>query len=174
MFKNANELFTKIEPTELSDNPFSIFAKDWVLITAGDASKFNTMTASWGGIGVIWNKNVATIYVRPQRYTYEFLEANDSFTISVLPEQYREALTFCGKKSGRDCDKVSDCGLTPVAAGETIAFEQARLVLHCKKVYCSDLNPIGFCEESIDTTNYPNKDYHRMYIGEILGLYKKP
>lgn len=167
------ESFVKITPQEISQNPFDLFSKDWVLITAGDLKNYNTMTASWGGVGYIWNKPVATIYIRPQRYTYEFVEKSEYFTLTVLPEAYRDALKFCGSKSGRDYDKAKESGLTPIKADDSVAFSEASLIVVCKKLYHGDLSPEGFDEKELDGQHYPQKDYHRMYIGEIVGVYKK-
>lgn len=172
-----NNTFHPVEPKKLSENPFSMLDDAWVLITAGDMENHNTMTASWGGVGILWNKPVATVYIRPQRYTYEFTEQNDYFTLSVLPEEYRDALAFCGRKSGRVCDKDKECGLTPFAAAEeipqSIAYEQARLVLVCRKLYAQDLTPESFIDPTLVEKNYPKKDFHRMYIGEIVSILEK-
>lgn len=158
--------FIEISPNELQENPFNLIGKEWTLISAGNKNSYNTMTASWGGVGVLWNKNVATIYVRPQRYTYEFIENNEYFTLSFFGTDKREALTFCGTKSGRDYDKARECSLSIIDAGESIAFNEARLILVCKKLYHSDINPENFYDKDINN-NYQN-DYHRMYIGEIV------
>lgn len=165
--------FQKIDPRALEDNPFRLIGDDWMLVTSGAPDHFNTMTASWGGVGILWNKPVATIYIRPQRYTYEFIEQNDLLTLSFFTEEYRKALAFCGAKSGRDFDKAKECGLTPAAADGGTAFEEARLVLVCKKSYFDDIEPAHFLDASIDGANYPGRDYHRMYICEILGAYQK-
>lgn len=164
--------FMKISPKELIQNPFTMFQDDWALVTAGQPESYNTMTVSWGGVGVLWNKDVATIYIRPQRYTMEFIEKNEFFTISVLPQDYRQALSFCGKYSGRDYDKAKETGLTPVKADGSVAFDEARLVFVCKKLYHSDIDPANFYESELDK-NYTLKDYHRMYIGEIIAAYSK-
>ena len=144
-----------------------------MLITAGTPERCNTMTASWGGLGVLWGKQTATCYIRPQRYTYEFMEAGEAFTLSFFGEEYRKALAFCGAKSGRDVDKVKECGFTVAAgAGDAPYFEEADLVLVCKKAYWQDLDPSHFLDPEIEK-HYPQKDYHRMYIGEIVEAYKK-
>ena len=128
--------FKKITTEELTANPFKLIGKDWMLITAGDKEKFNTMTASWGGVGIMWGKPVATAYIRPQRYTFEFIENGDYYTQSFFDEEYRDALKFCGSKSGRDYDKVKETGLTPVVDDETgaVYFKEAKLVFICKKM----------------------------------------
>ena len=105
--------FRKIDISELSFNPFDKIGKQWMLLTGGDKDSFNTMTASWGQLGVLWNKNVLTCYIRPNRYTYDFVEKGECFTASFYGEEYRSALSFCGSHSGRDCDKAKETGLTP-------------------------------------------------------------
>jgi len=161
----------EISPSNLEGNVFELIGKDWALVSAGDEKACNTMTVSWGGLGVLWNKNVATIYVRPQRYTYEFIEKSDYFTVSFFEDTQRESLTFCGKNSGRDCDKIKECGLTPIYSDNTVTFDEARITLVCKKIYFQDITPDNFLEESI-SKNYPLKDYHRMYVGEIVKVIK--
>ena len=166
--------FETISPRELSGNPFQLLQNDWALLTAGDsAENYNTMTVSWGGLGVLWNKNVVTVYVRPQRYTYEFMENSDHFTLSFFESEWKKALSFCGSKSGRDVDKAKECGFTPVMLDGGISFEESRLVFSCKKLYYSDIIPSHLLDASLEEANYPNKDYHRIYIGEIINAYQK-
>ncbi|MDF1545512.1 MAG: flavin reductase [bacterium] len=162
----------KIDPTEIKDNLFKLIAKDWGLITAGNIDSFNTMTVSWGTFGELWNRKVCFAFVRPTRYTYEFTEQADLFTLSFFEESERAALKICGTKSGRDSDKVAEAGLIPVASEHgSVYFDQARLVLECRKIYLEDLKPTQFLDQSIDK-EYPLKDYHRMYIGQILNCLK--
>jgi flavin reductase (DIM6/NTAB) family NADH-FMN oxidoreductase RutF len=159
--------FRTIDPEEIRDNPFRMVGKDWLLVTAGDLSSFNTMTASWGTLGVLWGKQVSICFVRPTRYTYEFMEKADFYTLSVLPESHRDALMYCGTYSGRDVDKVKETGLNPVDTGHgTVSFDEARLVLVCRKIYYQDMDPSHFLDASIEA-NYSEKDYHRIYIGEV-------
>lgn len=173
-----SELFKQIKPVDITDNPFKAIDKDWMLITAGNIKSpdnFNTMTASWGTWGILWHKPVAFCFVRPTRYTYEFTEKNEYFTLSFFEEAYREALTLCGTKSGKDMNKVEAAGLSPMELTDhpgTVTFKEARLVLVCKKLYFDDLDPKLFLDPGIEK-NYPKKDYHRMYIGEITGVYSK-
>ena len=130
-------MFSRIDPKELDQNVFSMIGEQWMLVTAGTAERCNTMTASWGGLGVLWGKPVATVYIRPQRYTLEFVERENCFTLSFFGEEYRKALALCGSKSGRDVDKVKECGFTVAgAACGAPYFEEAGLVLVCKKAYC--------------------------------------
>ncbi|MEK6744749.1 MAG: flavin reductase [Nitrospirota bacterium] len=128
---------------------------------------FNTMTASWGGLGVLWERKVATCFIRPTRYTFDFAERSAYFTLTFFEERYRTALTYCGTHSGRDTDKVREAGLTPVKEDGIIYFSEARLVLACRKIYSQDIDPGRFLDPKINDM-YPQKDYHRMYIGEIV------
>lgn len=165
--------FTTIDPATLEENPFDLIGRGWMLITAGSPDGFNTMTASWGGMGVIWAKNVCFCVVRPGRHTYKFMEKADNFTLSFFDEDNRAALNYCGSHSGKDVDKVKETGLVPVFAEEGIYFAQARLVFCCRKLYFHDLDPRHFLDPKIDSANYPNKDYHRMYVGEIVTCLKR-
>lgn len=166
-----NHNLKPIGPEQVTDNPFHLIGSDWMLITAGNMEKFNTMTASWGGLGILWNKKVCFIVVRPSRYTYEFMENADTFTLSFFGEEYKKALSFCGTKSGRDVDKIAATGLTPVQGEqETVYFNEARLVMECKKLYYQDLEPGNFLDPGIEK-NYNGSDYHRLYVGEIIGCY---
>lgn len=144
-----------------------------MLVTAGNIDSYNTMTASWGGLGVLWGKDIAFCVIRPGRYTYEFMEKADTFTLSFFGNEYKKALSFCGSHSGRDCDKAKETGLTPVESENgSVYFGEARLVLECKKIYFDDINPENFIDPDIDS-NYPKKDYHRMYVGEIVNVLAK-
>ncbi|MBP1737478.1 MAG: hypothetical protein H6Q60_1359 [Oscillospiraceae bacterium] len=157
-----------IDVKTIEPNVFSQIGDQWMLITAGTHEKCNTMTASWGGLGVLWAKNVATLYIRPQRYTYEFLEANGTFTLSFFGEDYRKELALCGSRSGRELDKIGQCGFTVEISDDGAPyFAEAKLVLVCKKLYYQDINPANFCDPSL-VEHYSNNDYHRMYIGEII------
>lgn len=163
-----NMSFKEVNVNTLSFNPFEKIGKEWMLITAGTEEKCNAMTASWGGAGVLWGKNVATAYIRPQRYTKEFVDAQDTFSLTFFDEKYRKALSLCGSTSGRDHDKIQAAGLTPYFIDGTPAFEEASLVLICKKMYHDDIRPENFDIPENDVTWYPEKDYHVMYIAEIV------
>ena len=166
-------MFEKIDPKALDQNVFSLIGDQWMLITAGTKDQCNTMTASWGGLGVLWGKPVAMVYIRPQRYTLEFVEREDTFTLCFFGEEYRKALALCGSKSGRDMDKVKECGFTVATAEGAPYFEEADLVLVCKKAYWQDMDPTHFLDGEIDSKWYPEKDYHRIFIGEILEVLRK-
>ena len=160
--------FKEVKPELIKDNAFKLIGKDWMLVTAGKIDKFNMMTASWGALGVLWNKNVCFCFIRPGRHTYKFMEDNDYFTICVFDEKYRDILNFCGSKSGRDVNKMTATKLTAVKSGlGNVYFSEARLVIECKKIYFQDITPNNFIDSDIQTF-YPKKDYHRMYIGEII------
>ena len=165
--------FKTIDPSAIADNAFKLIGKDWALVTSGSRESFNTMTVSWGGVGIMWNKPVTFTFIRPQRYTFGFLEKNGFFTMSFFDESYRKALQICGTKSGRDTDKVAETGLTPAFTGDGVPyFEEARLVLVCKKLYAQDLNEDSIIEEAVKG-NYNGSDYHRMYVSEIVSVLKK-
>lgn len=149
-------------------NPFKSIGSDWCLITSGDMSSFNTMTASWGGMGIMWNKKVATIVIRPQRYTMEFLKKNDTFSISFFDEKDKGILKYCGANSGRDVDKIASTGLIPFEIDNAVSFQQAKTVLVCRKLYEQSLEPDCFIDKSL-LSNYPNNDYHVAIVGEIIS-----
>lgn len=165
--------FREIAIEDVKINPFTDIAKGWMLITAGDKASHNTMTASWGGLGELWGHYVSTIYVRPQRYTYKFTEENDYYSLCFFDEEYRKALTFCGTKSGRDFDKDKETGLTPCFDEAAPYYEQARLVFICKKLYKQDLTEESFVDKAPLEDSYPERDFHRMYIGSVLKVLEK-
>lgn len=165
--------FIAVTPEKLTENTFELIGKDWMLITAGDEKNYNTMTASWGGTGVLWNEPVSFIFIRPQRYTFEFTEKNGLFTLSFFDETYRSALRFCGSKSGRDFNKAAETGLTPVHEDGLTYFAEAKLVVVCEKLYAQDLAAESFIDKSIIDKHYPNNDFHRMYVGKIVKCLKK-
>ena len=165
--------FKTITPNDITYNAFKLIGKDWVLVPARSKDSFNTMTVSWGSVGIMWNKPVAFTFIRPQRYTFGFLEKNGMFTMSFFDEEFRKALQICGTKSGRDIDKVKETGLTPAFTDDGVPyFEEARLVLVCKKLYAQDLNEESIIEEAVKS-NYSGDDYHRMYVSEIVSVLKK-
>lgn len=137
--------FREVKAEELTMNPFTKIGKEWLLITAGNEEKCNTMTASWGAMGVMWGKNAVTVYIRPQRYTKEFVDREDAFTISVLGEKYRKALNYCGKVSGKNADnKIKEAGLTPYFTDGTAGIEEADMIMVCKKMYHDEIKPECF------------------------------
>jgi len=165
--------FKQIEPQQIDENAIKLIGSDWMLITAGNLDSYNMMTASWGGVGVLWGLNVAFCFIRPHRHTLKFMEQARNYTLTFFDEQQRGILEYCGAKSGRDIDKMDIEGLTPVAGDDsTVYFSESKLVLICRKLYYQDIVPDNFIDPSIDQ-NYPDKDYHRMYIGEITRVLKR-
>jgi flavin reductase (DIM6/NTAB) family NADH-FMN oxidoreductase RutF len=166
-------LFTPLSPFQINDNVFKLLDKDWMLVTAGTPEHFNTMTASWGGFGILWNKPIAFVFIRPVRYTYEFAEKYDQITLSFFSEEHRDALKICGAHSGKNIDKIKRTGLTPIPSENGgVAFAESRLFFDCSKLFYSDIDPKNFLKPEIDK-HYPAKDYHRMYICEIVNCYEK-
>ena len=159
--------FKEIKPEELQKNPFQMIGKEWLLVTAEKDGKVNTMTASWGGVGIMWHKPVAYIFLRPQRYTKELIDQTDTFSLSVLGEEHREMLRYFGTVSGRDEDKIAKSKLQIAHEGATPYFADANTVMICRKLYAQPYDPACFIDKSCDEKNYPNKDYHTMYIVEI-------
>jgi flavin reductase (DIM6/NTAB) family NADH-FMN oxidoreductase RutF len=153
--------------------PYSFYEVDWLLLTCGDfsAQAYNAMTISWGSIGVMWGRPFAQVVVRPVRYTYEFMERYDSFTLCAFPARYHKALSMLGTKSGRDCDKIAEAGLSATASRIVAApgYAEAGLIIECRKIYWQDMDPAHFLDAEL-AKNYPRKDYHRIYYGEIVAV----
>ena len=160
----------KIDISEISTSPVQLIGKQWMLITAGTADDFNCMTASWGGIGFLWNRPVAFVFVRPNRHTVNFIEAQPAFTLSFMPERYRQDLVFCGRHSGRDVDKMAHTGLKPATTpGGLPTFEDAELVLECRKMFRTTLQEADFIDWSEVSPAWYAEDnpLHYLYICEI-------
>ncbi|MDR2100301.1 MAG: hypothetical protein LBP40_05715 [Campylobacteraceae bacterium] len=149
-------------------------SQEWTAISAGTKESYNTMTASWGGIGYLWQRDVAIVYVRPTRFTYDFTEKSDYFTLTFFDQKLKAKVhKIFGNKSGRDTNKAKEANLTPIYFDENIiSFEEAKEVIVCKKIYFDDFKPNNFLDKTINDM-YPAKDYHRVYIGEIKKFYKK-
>ena len=161
----------QIEANTLTFNPFEKLSKQWELVSAGSLDKFNMMTVSWGAVGVIWGKPSATVYIRHSRYTKEFVDAGDTFVLTFLKDGHRDALNTLGSKSGRDMDKMQGSGLTPIEIDGGVTFEEAELVLVCRKRFVQDMPKDHFLyQETLDKW-YSDHDYHTMYIGEIVAAY---
>lgn len=165
----------KVPLTALELHPFSDFDKRWMLLSAGDfaSGKWNCMTISWGFLGTMWHLPVAQTVVRPQRYTREFMDAYDTFTLCTFPETYRPALKLLGSRSGRDSDKITESGLTPVAASAVAApaFAEADLILECRKLFRQPMTPESILDARANDA-YPTRDYHIIYIGEVVAAHK--
>lgn len=151
---------------------FSQFNDKWALLSAGTKDKHNTMTISWGGMGTLWFKSVVTVYVKPCRYTYQFMNGNDYFTVSFYPEEYKKALTLMGSKSGRDMDKDAASGLTVKDLEKAITYEEAELTLLCKKIYFQDMEPANMPQDVVQQ-HYTTEEPHRMFIGEVVEVIGK-
>ena len=151
--------------------PFDLFHKDWALLTAGQIDDHNSMTISWGELGTLWNKNVATVYVKPCRYTYSFMEKNDYFVLSFFDEEYSQALSLMGSKSGRDINKDELSGLTPVNYEGVTIYKEAKMTIICKKIYYNDLILENIPADAIKH-HYQSEAPHRMYIGEVIKIIK--
>ena len=165
-------MFQNVDPKSLNLNPIAAIGSQWMLITAGTPDKCNTMTASWGGLGVLWGVPMATVYIRPQRYTKQFVDDNEYFTLSFFSENYRPQLNLCGTKSGRDMDKVKACGFTVAeGAGGAPYFEQAELVLVCRKRMAMPMDEAAMPADVKD--KWYKGDYHTMYWGEIVEALRK-
>ena len=169
----------QIKPEELKDNPFKLIGKDWMLITAEKEGRTNMMTASWGGVGVLWGKDVATVYIRESRFTKTFVDDGDFFTLCVLGEEYRKQLAYLGKASGRNEDKVAGSGLTvehtDSSAGKVPYFTESRLVLVCKKLYAQKMDAACFTKygKDIPAQMYSDNDWHTIYVAEIEKVLEK-
>ncbi len=163
---------------EISTRNFLVKANEiwnsaWFLLTCGDfkTNHFNCMTVSWGGFGTLWNLPIAMVVVRPSRFTFEFINQYNDFSLCAFPGQYRKALNLLGSQSGRDGDKIAASGLTPMAAGEISSpvYREADLMLECRKLYWQDIDPENFIDKNI-LEHYPEEDFHRMFLGEIMAI----
>lgn len=165
--------FKKISPEQLSDNMFKLIAKDWTLIAAGDKASYNMMTANWAGVGYLWMKHVAFVFIRPTRYTYEFTEKLDTMSLNFFTEEYRDILNLCGKKSGKEINKMEECDLTPVELSDGgIAFDESRIIFNCKKISTANLKDFEILDSSF-LKYYENDEFHKLYICEITDVFIK-
>ncbi len=165
--------FREIKCEELNSNVFNAVGNEWMLITAGDKNGCNTMTASWGGLGVLWGRNVAFCFIRPERHTFKFTEENEYFSLAFFGGEYKKELAFCGAKSGRDVDKADACGFTTCFDENAPYFEQAHTVLICKKLFAQQFDKDSFVDKSILDTYYNGIGYHMAYVGEIVKILTK-
>lgn len=156
-----------LKPEELQKNPFELIGQEWMLVTAKKGDQVNTMTASWGGMGIMWHKSVAFVVIRPGRYTKEFVDSAETFSLSFFGGGYKKELSYLGSVSGRDEDKIAKAGLTVACEQDTPYFSEAKLVLLCKKLYKQAMTPDSFIDPTLEEKHYPNKDYHVLYIAEI-------
>lgn len=162
--------FHKINIQELDMNTFTSIGKNWMLITAGNQEKVNTMTASWGGLGVLWGQDVVMAYIRPQRYTKQFVDQEQCFSLSFF-DGYKKELGILGSVSGRDTDKIKDVDFHIAYLENVPTFQEAKLVFIVEKIYEDTIKPECFLDSSLDEKWYPHKDYHTMYIAKIKSIY---
>ncbi|AFS79326.1 putative flavoredoxin [Gottschalkia acidurici 9a] len=165
--------FIEIQPENFDQSPFKLIGKDWMLVTAEHNEKVNTMTASWGGFGVMWFKNVAYIVIRPQRYTKEFVDNSDSFSLTFFDESFRKQLSYLGTVSGRDEDKIKKANLSVLHIDDIPYFEEANIVIFCKKLYSQEFKLECFVDSNLDQKCYPDKDHHILYIAEVTKILVK-
>lgn len=149
-------------------NPFEIFNNNWALVTAGNNEHFNSMTISWGSMGTIWGKDIITIYIRPERYTFEFLKENDTFTVSFYDKEYKDALNIMGTLSGRDIDKVKETNLTPISIDDSITYKQAKQTFLCKKLYMNQIDKTKLPDNL--QKYYSDKQTHYIILGEVIKV----
>ena len=162
-----NDLTNKLQQF---DDVFRRIGSDWMLISASDGERVNTMTASWGCCGVLWNKRIAVCFIRPQRYTFPIVESATHFSLAFFDGEEREALRYCGRQSGRDGDKFAGAGLTCAATADGVPYpKEAKKVLICKKIYVDSIKPEGFLDPAL-LANYPIQDYHGVFVGEIVDI----
>lgn len=166
------KIFKEISPETIRKNPFQTIGKDWMLITAGNQESLNTMTASWGGLGVMYGKNVAFVVIRLQRYTKEFVDREETFSLSFLDKPYKKTLNYLGTVSGRIEDKITKSGLTVEFSESTPYFKEASFVLICRKLSAQQISGDSLLADKIGRTWYPNEDYHTLYIAEITKALK--
>lgn len=162
--------FHEVDAHELTLRPFDAFDRGWALLAAGNDAASNCMTISWGGLGTLWNKPVATAYVRQSRYTKQFLDGSDTFSVNLFDGTERPALGILGRVSGRDGDKLAKTDLTQSLVDGTPVIDQARVILVCRKAYVGPLAPAGIRDPKVEPRNYSGADagnYHTMYVGYV-------
>ncbi|MDL2211547.1 flavin reductase [Erysipelotrichaceae bacterium OttesenSCG-928-M19] len=159
--------FKEIKPEAILENPFKLIGTDWTLISAQSNGKTNTMTASWGFLGIMWHLPVVEIFIRPQRYTKEFVDHEDYFSLTFFNDDYRNTLNYLGTVSGRDENKIDKSDLTLAYENDVPYFKEAKLVLICKKLYVDKLKEENFLDKSLVIENYGDKDFHSCYFAKI-------
>jgi flavin reductase (DIM6/NTAB) family NADH-FMN oxidoreductase RutF len=178
----ASGLWIEAGIRDFPGTPSERIGSDWMLLTAGDVSadksNWNTLTASWGALGVLWHMDVAIVFIRPSRHTFQFANASGFFTMSFFDKKYRKVLDLCSSKSGKDIDKAGAAGITPITfdtgfAKGAVGFEEAKEVIICQKLYSQDFDPAKIAGTPEMERHYNGKDYHRMFIGKVLGLMRK-
>ncbi len=176
-------MFKEMKIEELQLNPMTMIGGEWWLITAGnEETGYNAMTASWGHLGAIWERPegkahmglpTAVVYLRPGRYTKEYMDREELFTLSVFDNKYKKEMGYLGSRSGRTCNKMEESEFEPIFDFGTTYYQQAKMVFVCKKLYNAPIQETGFVDRSIIDNNYPMKDFHEMYVGEIIKVLVK-
>lgn len=171
---NSDKSFELTTWEALDFNTVELFGTDWALVAAGNMEDYNMMTISWGSWGWLWGKPISNVYVRPQRHTHNYTEREDYFTICFFNDEDKEALKKMGSVSGRDFDKMNYDKLTAFETENgSIGFEEAYLIVECRKVYATVLQEADFVDSELGENVYPEKDYHTHYVGEIMNVYLK-
>lgn len=165
--------FNEIQPKDFAYSPFKLIGEDWMLITAEKEGKVNTMTASWGGFGVMWGKNVAYIVIRPQRYTKEFVDNADAFSLTFYADSFKKVLGYLGATSGRDEDKIGKSNLTVQRTDGIPYFAEAKIAILCNKLYAQEYKPEFFIAQELNAKWYPDVDHHTLYIAEVIKILVK-
>ena len=160
-------MWDKIKPEELTENVFHLINDDWMLVAAEDGGRTNAMTASWGGVGILWGKKVAFVFVRPQRYTKEFIDKSDKLSLSFFDDSWRKMLNYMGTVSGRDEDKIAASGLHVEMVNSAPVFQESRMAIICRKLYAQPMEEACFLDQELIAKNYPDRDYHTVYVVEI-------
>lgn len=166
-------MFVEIKPNEFDYNPFKLIGSDWMLISAEKEHTVNTMTASWGGFGVMWGKNVTYIAIRPHRYTKEFVDNSSTFSLTFFDDSFKKQLSYLGNVSGRDEAKIEKSNLTINHDDSTPYFEEANLAIFCKKLYAQEYKPECFIDQELNAKCYPEVDHHTLYIAEVTKILVK-
>lgn len=159
--------FIEINPKEITENAMKLIGSDWMLVCAGDKEKANAMTASWGGVGIMWGYDVAYIFIRPQRYTKEFIDKNQKLSLSFFDDSFKDSLKYFGTVSGKDEDKIAKTNMNIAFENEAPYFTDAKLVLICEKLFMQDIDESSFLDKTLIEKWYANKDFHTMYIAKI-------
>lgn len=160
-------MWDKIKPEEMTDNVFRLINEDWMLVAAEEEGRVNAMTASWGGLGILWGKRVAFVFVRPQRYTKEFIDKNEKLSLSFFDDSSRKMLNYMGTVSGRDEDKIAASGLHVEMVNSAPVFKESRMALICRKLYEQPMTEESFVDKELAAQHYAQKDFHTMYVVEI-------
>lgn len=163
-------MWKEIKPEQLTDNAFELIGKEWMLVAARAHDTGNAMTASWGGVGIMWGKPVAFVVIRPQRYTKTFMDSADTFSLGIFPEECRKMLSYMGTVSGRDEDKIAACNLTEEIVDSAPVFAQSRMTLVCRKLFAQPMEESSFLDPSVISKWYPDRDFHTLYIAEITKV----